>query len=121
MAHHLHVVLAIAIDVQQRAVSIFPDRANINVTTFWQFLKALIQADAAFDGKQVRQPMNTTPSPVTVQRFCALQGGSIFAEHSVGSLKLEKHKSPVGLRIMRAIKLALDSDSRMNPGRVLRG
>ena len=41
----------------------------------------------------------------------------------MGSLKLEKlekHKSPVALGMMRAIKLALDPDNRMNPGRVLR-
>jgi len=55
----------------------------------------------------------------SVQAF----GGSISAEHGVGSLKLdklEKHKSPVALGMMRAIKRALDPDNLMNPGRVLR-
>ena len=51
--HHTHAVLAIEIDVQQRVMSGFSDRTDINVTPFWQLLKALIQADAAFDGKQV--------------------------------------------------------------------
>jgi FAD/FMN-containing dehydrogenase len=49
--------------------------------------------------------------------------GSISAEHGVGSLKLDKleqHKSPVALDMMRAIKRALDPDNLMNPGRVLR-
>ena len=49
--------------------------------------------------------------------------GSISAEHGVGSLKmtsLEKHKSPVALGLMRAIKLALDPQNTLNPGRVLR-
>ncbi len=49
--------------------------------------------------------------------------GSISAEHGVGSLKLDKleqHKSPVALGMMRAIKQALDPQSVMNPGRVLR-
>jgi FAD/FMN-containing dehydrogenase len=49
--------------------------------------------------------------------------GSISAEHGVGSLKLEKlehHKSPVALGMMRAIKHALDPSNTMNPGRVLR-
>jgi FAD/FMN-containing dehydrogenase len=49
--------------------------------------------------------------------------GSISAEHGVGSLKVEKleqHKSPVALGLMRAIKQALDPHNRMNPGRVLR-
>ena len=49
--------------------------------------------------------------------------GSISAEHGVGSLKvdkLEKHKSPVALGMMRAIKQALDPLNLMNPGRVVR-
>ncbi len=47
--------------------------------------------------------------------------GSISAEHGVGSLKrekLEQHKSPVALDMMRAIKHALDPQNTMNPGRV---
>jgi len=49
--------------------------------------------------------------------------GSISAEHGVGSLKVEKleqHKSPVALGLMRSIKLALDPQGIMNPGRVIR-
>ena len=48
--------------------------------------------------------------------------GSISAEHGVGSLKAAKlplHKDPVALGLMRAIKLALDPNNLMNPGRVL--
>ena len=55
----------------------------------------------------------------SVARF----GGSISAEHGVGSLKLsalEQYKSPVALGMMRAIKRALDPDKLLNPGRVLR-
>jgi FAD/FMN-containing dehydrogenase len=55
----------------------------------------------------------------SVQRF----GGSISAEHGVGSLKaakLERHKPAVALDMMRAIKRALDPANIMNPGRVIR-
>jgi FAD/FMN-containing dehydrogenase len=55
----------------------------------------------------------------SVQRF----DGSISAEHGIGSLKAEKleiHKSPVALEMMRAIKRALDPDNLMNPHRILR-
>ena len=48
--------------------------------------------------------------------------GSISAEHGIGSLKREKlqqHKSPVALTLMRQIKTALDPHNTMNPGRVL--
>jgi FAD/FMN-containing dehydrogenase len=50
-------------------------------------------------------------------------GGSFSAEHGVGSLKvetLEKHKSPVALEMMRAIKRGLDPQNILNPGRVIR-
>jgi len=49
--------------------------------------------------------------------------GSFSDEHGVGSLKvdkLEKHKSPVALGMMRAIKRALDPQNLLNPGRVIR-
>ena len=52
----------------------------------------------------------------------ARHGGSISAEHGIGSLKAAKlphYKSPVALRMMRAIKQALDPQGIMNPGRVL--
>ena len=50
-------------------------------------------------------------------------GGSISAEHGIGSLKVDKlpgYKSPVALEMMRAIKRALDPGNLMNPGRVVR-
>ena len=49
-------------------------------------------------------------------------GGSISAEHGIGALKREQlaqRKSPVALKLMRAIKHALDPKNIMNPGRVL--
>jgi FAD/FMN-containing dehydrogenase len=57
--------------------------------------------------------------------FDAVQacGGSISAEHGVGSLKVDNlthYKSPVALQTMRAIKQALDPQNLMNPGRVVR-
>ncbi len=55
----------------------------------------------------------------SVTRF----GGSISAEHGIGSLKVDKlpgYKSPVALEMMRAIKKALDPTGLMNPGRVVR-
>ncbi|MDO8384897.1 MAG: FAD-binding oxidoreductase [Polaromonas sp.] len=63
-------------------------------------------------------PMNTLVYEV-VDRY----RGSISAEHGVGSLKVDslpKHKSPVALSMMRAIKQGLDPHNLMNPGRVLK-
>ncbi|MBU0589797.1 MAG: FAD-binding oxidoreductase [Gammaproteobacteria bacterium] len=63
-------------------------------------------------------PMNSLVYEV-VDRY----NGSISAEHGIGSLKAEKlehHKSPVALGLMRSIKQALDPLNLMNPGRVIR-
>lgn len=49
--------------------------------------------------------------------------GSISAEHGVGSLKTDKlphYKSAVALGMMRAIKVALDPQNILNPGRIVR-
>ncbi|GAB4284294.1 MAG: FAD-binding oxidoreductase [Roseovarius sp.] len=49
-------------------------------------------------------------------------GGSFSAEHGVGVSKLPamaRHKDPVALAMMRAIKQALDPNGIMNPGKVL--
>ncbi len=49
-------------------------------------------------------------------------GGSISAEHGIGSLKahtLPEYKDPVALNWMHRIKAALDPQQRLNPGRVL--
>ena len=77
------------------------------------------------------------PSGMDAQRFLAeheervncivydavmAHGGSISAEHGIGALKrdeLARRKSPVALKLMRAIKQALDPHGRMNPGRVV--
>ena len=81
-----------------------------------------VQAPEGGDGKafleQHEEQVNTLVFD-SVEQF----GGSISAEHGVGSLKvgkLEHHKSPVALELMRAIKRALDPSGLMNPGRVIR-
>ncbi|MDB5945596.1 MAG: putative FAD-linked oxidoreductase [Ramlibacter sp.] len=66
-----------------------------------------------------QEPMVNTIVYDAVSRY----DGSISAEHGVGTLKLEKleqHKSPVALRLMRTIKQSLDPGNLLNPGRVLK-
>jgi glycolate oxidase len=49
-------------------------------------------------------------------------GGTITGEHGVGVLKrelLERELGPVGLRVQRAVKEALDPCGLLNPGKVL--
>ncbi len=49
-------------------------------------------------------------------------GGSISAEHGLGSLKrdeVKRYKSEIEMNMMRAIKHALDPSNLMNPGKVI--
>ncbi|MGL6210967.1 MAG: FAD-binding oxidoreductase [Paracoccaceae bacterium] len=48
--------------------------------------------------------------------------GTFSAEHGVGLSKLAsmaRRKDPVALSVMRSVKVALDPDNRMNPGKVI--
>ncbi len=49
-------------------------------------------------------------------------GGSISAEHGLGQLKrdeIQRHKDPLEMELMRALKRALDPEGLMNPGKVI--
>ncbi len=57
-----------------------------------------------------------------VHRIAAALGGSISAEHGIGSVKrdeLKQYKSPVELELMAGIKRLLDPGNLMNPGKLL--
>jgi len=52
----------------------------------------------------------------------AAHGGSISAEHGIGALKrdeLARRKPALDLKLMRAVKHALDPNGLLNPGRVV--
>lgn len=81
-----------------------------------------VQAPAGADAEAF---LRTQEAPInaTVYDLVDRYRGSISAEHGIGSLKrdkLEQHKSPVALGLMRSIKQALDPRGLMNPGRMLR-
>ncbi|MCY1165825.1 MAG: FAD-binding oxidoreductase [Pseudomonadota bacterium] len=81
-----------------------------------------VQAPAAGDTKAFLREREEEVNTIVYDAVARFDG-SISAEHGVGSLKLDKlehHKSPVALGMMRAIKQALDPQNVMNPGRVLR-
>ncbi len=80
-----------------------------------------VQAPAGADPAAFLREQETRINHIvydSVQRH----GGSISAEHGIGSLKaatLPQYKHPVALALMRRIKAALDPQGIMNPGRVL--
>ncbi len=80
-----------------------------------------VQAPAGQDGETFLREQENAVNAVVYALVDAYKG-SISAEHGIGSLKrekLEKHKSPVALGLMRSIKTALDPHNLFNPGRML--
>jgi FAD/FMN-containing dehydrogenase len=80
-----------------------------------------VQAPEGVDAKRFLADEEHAVNKVVYDAVLAHQG-SISAEHGIGALKrdeLAARKSPVALKLMRAIKQALDPQGRMNPGRVL--
>lgn len=57
-----------------------------------------------------------------VHELAARLGGSFSAEHGIGVLKkaeLERYRAPGALKLMRALKRAVDPNGIMNPGKLL--
>ena len=80
-----------------------------------------VQAPEGMDGERFLREREKAVNTVVYDALAA-HGGSISAEHGIGALKrdeLARRKSPVALKMMRAIKRALDPHTLMNPGRVL--
>ena len=74
-----------------------------------------------------RGPGELPPTHVierTVYDCVGRWGGSISAEHGIGSAKreyLELSRSPTEIELMRRLKLALDPNGILNPGKVIPG
>ena len=80
-----------------------------------------VQAPVGKDSAAFLSEHETSVNKIVFDAVAA-HGGSISAEHGIGSLKVDHlahYKSPVALATMRAIKQALDPLKLMNPGRVL--
>jgi FAD/FMN-containing dehydrogenase len=72
-------------------------------------------------GPEALMPRRAEVSRIVYDTVAAL-GGSISAEHGLGQLKREeirRHKDPLELELMRALKRTLDPRGLMNPGKLL--
>ncbi|OTP69431.1 FAD-binding oxidoreductase [Caballeronia sordidicola] len=80
-----------------------------------------VQAPAGVDPKVFLAEHQASVNALVYEQVNAYHG-SISAEHGLGQLKVAEamhYKSPVEIRLMRAIKTALDPENLMNPAKVL--
>ncbi len=80
-----------------------------------------VQAPEGIDPKQFLNDNQAKINALVYDQVHAHRG-SISAEHGLGQLKVDEamhYKSPVEVRLMLAIKTALDPDNLMNPGKVV--
>jgi FAD/FMN-containing dehydrogenase len=80
-----------------------------------------VQSPKGSDNKLFLQNQEDRVNTLVYEAVKAL-GGSISAEHGVGSLKVDSlpdYKDPVALALMRQVKQALDPQGLLNPGRVV--
>jgi FAD/FMN-containing dehydrogenase len=80
-----------------------------------------VQAPAGQDAQSFLAEREDEVNAIVYDAVVA-HGGSISAEHGVGDLKREmlpRYKDATALRLMRAVKAALDPRGLLNPGRVL--
>ncbi len=81
-----------------------------------------VQAPEGVDAKQFLNAYQTPVNAVVYEQVHK-HHDSISAEHGLGQLKVDEamhYKSPVEVRLMLALKAALDPDNLMNPGKVVR-
>ncbi|MFA9283158.1 FAD-binding oxidoreductase [Comamonas sp. SY3] len=76
-----------------------------------------VQAPEGVDAKQFLDEHEHEVNHIVYDAVAAF-GGSISAEHGIGTLKVDtlpQYQSPVALSMMRAVKAALDPQNIMNP------
>ncbi|MDR2330840.1 MAG: FAD-binding oxidoreductase [Comamonas sp.] len=76
-----------------------------------------VQAPEGVDAKQFLDEREHEVNHIVYEAVAAF-GGSISAEHGIGTLKVDtlpQYQSPVALSMMRAVKAALDPQNIMNP------
>jgi FAD/FMN-containing dehydrogenase len=76
-----------------------------------------VQAPEGVDAKQFLDEREHEVNHIVYDAVAAF-GGSISAEHGIGTLKVDtlpQYQSPVALSMMRAVKAALDPQNIMNP------
>jgi glycolate oxidase len=105
-----------------RAVERIAAKHDVRIGTFGHAGDGNLHPDLVLDRGDPRAEAITKAVQADLYRAALDLGGTVTGEHGIGSARrewLEEQRGPDAVRVMRAIKAALDPQGLLNPGRVL--
>jgi glycolate oxidase len=105
-----------------RAIEGIAAKHDVRIGTFGHAGDGNLHPDLVFDRGDPRAEELTKLVQADLYRAALDLGGTITSEHGIGMARrdwLETQRGPDAMRVMRAIKAALDPENILNPGRVL--
>ena len=105
-----------------RAVEAIATKHDVRIGTFGHAGDGNLHPDLVLDRGDPRGEAITKAVQADLYRAALDLGGTVTGEHGIGSARrewLEEQRGTDAVRVMRAIKTALDPQGLLNPGRVL--
>jgi glycolate oxidase len=105
-----------------RAVERIAAKHDVRIGTFGHAGDGNLHPDLVLDRGDPRAETITKAVQADLYRAALDLGGTVTGEHGIGSARrewLEEQRGADAVRVMRAIKAALDPQGLLNPGRVL--
>jgi glycolate oxidase len=105
-----------------RAIEAIAARHDVRIGTFGHAGDGNLHPDLVLDRDDPHAEAVTKAVQADLYRAALDLGGTVTGEHGIGSARrewLEAQRGPDAMRVMRAIKTALDPQGLLNPGRVL--
>jgi glycolate oxidase len=105
-----------------RAIETIAAKHDVRIGTFGHAGDGNLHPDLVLDRDEPRAEAITKAVQADLFQAALDLGGTVTGEHGIGSARrewLETQRGPDAVRVMRAIKTALDPQGLLNPGRVL--
>ena len=116
------VVPRASVPAMLREIAVVAERHGVRIGTFGHVGDGNLHPSLVFDRDDPQAPELTEAVRADLFRATIALGGSVTGEHGIGASKrawLEPQRGADAVRIMRAIKDALDPLGILNPGKVL--
>jgi glycolate oxidase len=105
-----------------RAIHEISDRRGLQIGVFGHAGDGNLHPSFVFDREDPAAPARLREAQEDLYRATLALGGSVTGEHGIGTAKkawLEATRGADAVRVMRAIKSALDPLGILNPGKML--